>query len=1142
MKHSKLLALVMAIAMIVSMVVTTGVTTVSADDVLIAANTASAEENPVAGLDVITLDFSKDGNWAACAFVHPEYGTAYYNNYRQSDDGESVEVLYQETTQICNYTFSAYFREDSAVQYDPAYQYVRILYSAKPASVGSNTITLRNNAGTSDDVCLVDEVTDTNGKFVLSDTVKINDGISERYARNSWCAILLGSGKNMSDDGELALKAMYFFKTEAEANKAGYASDKLAEALKIKKKLELLQSLVFLVGKNKPVEPEEPWVPEDCVALTFGSGGTGRLFMDAGYDAPTLVDDYYVLDSAATLTKDYSAKPFFTTRGVYTAEYKYGRILYAAEMPDLLGSVTLYGKTGKGLTDTLIEKVYDTNGGFVLSNTFELDNEAGDGDNFATRLATNNSNFIGFHTSVPGCVFKIKAIYFFKTKEAADEMFDVISMTFDTEDKTGTGEDTLPANEGTAPVLDKTDGSYTMSGTPNLTLGAYNNTYGFKPNFTTAYLAENPFNTDYRYVRVTYSADIPEGTAPFKLVLARGSGSETVTIATIRNSTNGFVVSEPIQLAAAGSNKIIDMLPIRGSNFLAFMTSQTGCTFKVQGIHFFKTLDAAQGFESIYDPTAEVAEPVTSNNYYTYYFGDYDKEMGVPADKYVRDTVGGTDGIYDALVSNDPADGYAVSDSDEGLVLKYASNYAQGNTRVVDTSTVGTRVPVDGVCAPIFRNDSRYYARLKCGSQFDTSYKWLVVEYAASMPADASTTLVVARGDGGGVGGGVALKRNVVDTNGEYVYTYPVDLTDTAKFKVFNNKDWATRFKTTELTFSFLTKEQGYQFTLKTFYFFKTIEEAIDFVGVDLPEQDLVTMNFSSTNGNAAWRTQTDWGYGENSADGALLIKCGEVYANREAALKYYWPFYEYVTGAKRPTGVPKYLPEFIKDETSPKGYKMLTMADVNADPSKYNKIYTIASADPKDMTSNGLTYATADGNGYGNNNFIQFVQDFYINFDPEACGCVDEHGNVDGSKVVPANATNAHAQLPGTNDSNTTMMAKIIFKTRVSELANYPYMRVLYELKLPEGVTSATLRLRNDGIGKYFVINEKATTTTGYVLSAAVQINEATLTRLGVQGNHCSLEVITSKYDKDAYLKVKGIYFMKDDTTIPNAALPYIS
>ena len=1128
MKHSKLLALVMAIAMIVSMVVTTGVTTVSAEDAVIAPNPTSAEEDPVAGLDVITLDFSRDGNWSACGIKHPEYGVAFYNNYRQSDDGKSVEVHYQDPTERGNYTLSPCFKKGADVQYDTEYQYVRILYSAKVPSKGATDLTMYNNSGKSPKVTLVEEVKDTNGKFVLSDTAKINDGMAERFAKNNWCAIQLGF-KNMSDDGMFAVKAIYFFKTASEANKAGFASDKIAEALKMKKKIELLQTLVFLVGKNKPVEPEEPWVPEDCVVLKFGSDGTGRLTMDERdkdtgipYDQPTLVDDYYVLDSTNAYANVYSGKPVFNKPIPYTTEYKFVRVLYAADMPKTVGTIRMRATNGpQSSYDVLVEEVLNTSGGFVLSDTAELNPDAlnshtGLVDNFATRLAKNESNFIRFEISEPGCTFKIKALYFFKTKEAADAMYDVIPMTFDTDEKAGNGTITVPSNEGTAPVLDTTDGSYSVSGAPNLTFQYLNNYYGFKPNFTSEYLTENPFDTKFRYVRVAYSAEVPEGTPSFRFSFYCGSGAENVTLATIKGSTNGYVVSAPVQLAKAGSGKtIIDMIKERGSNFLVFRTSQPGCTFKIQGIYFFKTLQAAEGFETIYDPNVKIVEPPAPNEWYTYYFGT-EGDYNAPADpcKFAETK---EDGVREALVSDNVADGYAVHQESDAVVLYYLSDYAckDGTDTVVNTSGGA----VDGIYPPLYKAASRYYTRIDSGLNYDTSYKWLVVEYAASMPADTSTTLVVGRGDGGGVANGKAIANNVVDTNGEFVMTAPVNLGDTTKFPVIGDKDWPTRFDVGEIILAFKTAETGRQFKIKALYFFKTEEAANEFSGIVV--EDIVTMDFKPTTGNAAWRTQSDWGYAEYT-DNALLVKCGGIHANRAEALKYYWPFYEYITGQTRPETVPNWLPEFVADPTSEKGYKMR----VDADPAK-------------NLTINGLTYRCVNGNGYGNGNWTTLINDFFLNFDPEACGCVVD-GKIDASKIIPGNAKGTNTQIPGTNAVDTTMMAKIHFKEKRTDLAagTYPYVRIVYELKLPAGVDSANIIIANDAGGSVTAVKD-AKNTSGYVLSDAIKLDDKLIARFA-QPNHASLKVLTKVVDSNAYLKVKGFYFVKDDATIPSAAAEY--
>lgn len=142
----------------------------------------------------------------------PYAGDRFYGG-AEIDENGNVKITYEEkTNHNVHYMAKIKFNLKNAVP--DTYRYMRVLYSAKnPEGTNAVSMFMRNDGG-SDIVLMDSNITNTNGEFVLSDTVCMSMPIMQRLsgtqAKNvhQHCSLSFTTAKT---GGEYIIKAVYFF-------------------------------------------------------------------------------------------------------------------------------------------------------------------------------------------------------------------------------------------------------------------------------------------------------------------------------------------------------------------------------------------------------------------------------------------------------------------------------------------------------------------------------------------------------------------------------------------------------------------------------------------------------------------------------------------------------------------------------------------------------------------------------------------------------------------------------------------------------------------------------------------------------------------------------------------------------------------
>lgn len=157
------------------------------------------------------------GNYAA--------GVSNQNTGKFSVDQETGLVSLQynnenfDLAQYGRYGFFTRFSYQSASNgggsITPQHKYVRIAYSAKnPSGVSSTTLALRRVNNSSGDVVTASNITNTNGKVVLTETLRMKTSLVKALVSEENVAVQFGA---MKDGGDYRVAGVYFFTTKAEA-------------------------------------------------------------------------------------------------------------------------------------------------------------------------------------------------------------------------------------------------------------------------------------------------------------------------------------------------------------------------------------------------------------------------------------------------------------------------------------------------------------------------------------------------------------------------------------------------------------------------------------------------------------------------------------------------------------------------------------------------------------------------------------------------------------------------------------------------------------------------------------------------------------------------------------------------------------
>ncbi len=173
--------------------------------------------------DYYTMSFGGTGNAMALQNTDASQPADFYGNNEYNKETKSLDISYAESTNHkVHYMAKIKFNDKNLV--NTQYRYVRVLYSAKnPAGTKNASLYITNDGPPYESVLIQENIPDTNGKFVLSDTAYMSDTILNRFgATVQHCSLKVNAA---NDGGLYSIKEIYFFETRADAEGFVYEGD-----------------------------------------------------------------------------------------------------------------------------------------------------------------------------------------------------------------------------------------------------------------------------------------------------------------------------------------------------------------------------------------------------------------------------------------------------------------------------------------------------------------------------------------------------------------------------------------------------------------------------------------------------------------------------------------------------------------------------------------------------------------------------------------------------------------------------------------------------------------------------------------------------------------------------------------------------
>ena len=486
----------------------------------------------------VALTFGANGS-AGSDVIRGRGGIAKYETDESAYRLGFVSNAYQS---MFNYFVPA-FKSSNMITSD--YHYVRVFFDAY-APLASN-LTLKF-FGTNGKTATVGIGTNDTEGYRLSPTLNIliektdettnettKTNLADRFIHASGYDTVVGFFSDSKDyNGCYKIKGIYFF-TSAEDAEA-FSMDRIA--------------------KDR----------SDPVAITFGANGNGE-----GSGANTVFEtnsNSYWVDAT---NKSVAIRP--DTGGAITPDHKYVRVLYS-EGDGGGGTAGFQIYNNSDSTDiTTAVNANRTTGGFVLTPTVTLP------DTIVERwVKSGYKNTLRFNAQGG---YKVKALYFFTTSDAADAFTmtasdPITQMTFGSVS-------TVKSVDGTTSgvTLNETDNSYVLTYTESAYDGMY---YYFRPILNTPFTVTSNHN----YIRILYRYN---GTgANIRIRSTGGADAQNIPV----SNTNGtFMMTETATLNSVLRGRFRG----QSNNIVGFTDSNSGLTCEIAGIFFFKTEEDAENFK-----------------------------------------------------------------------------------------------------------------------------------------------------------------------------------------------------------------------------------------------------------------------------------------------------------------------------------------------------------------------------------------------------------------------------------------------------------------------------------------------------------------------------------------------------------------
>lgn len=300
-----------------------------------------------------------------------------YGAYSVNSITNAVDIVYAESTHFSNIHYLSKIKFANGGDFSTDCGYMRVQYALDlPVGVNSTNFYVRNDASGGPQLFAAN-VTETS-EFVLTDTFAMPASFPARFAKGGHFSFF---NDCTVSGGTFSIKAIYFFPTAEEAD--SFVPDTTAN------------------------------VPHS--SLTFGVSGSAGFTAAYGYGEYTVNEQEASVDIIySEAAGAYMAKIRYLDVSEYNTNHTYMRVLYSLDNPSGVSSANLYVRNdASGGPQLFAANVSDTDG-YVFSDTLAMP------ASFPTRLADGAPLTFSSDCTTSGGVFSIKGIYFFASKEEAD--------------------------------------------------------------------------------------------------------------------------------------------------------------------------------------------------------------------------------------------------------------------------------------------------------------------------------------------------------------------------------------------------------------------------------------------------------------------------------------------------------------------------------------------------------------------------------------------------------------------------------------------------------------------------------------------------------------------------------------------------
>ena len=297
-------------------------------------------------------------------------------------DDNSYQLLYAPGTSFAPYRGMLRFKKENTVTTD--YKWARLVYKVIDNEGGRITIMNNGGAGT---LTVVSNTKESNGEWTVSAPFDLTScKFIDRFISRMHVTIQY-TGTN--PDAKVYLKEMVLFGSKEQAYEYyGDSADNYSSA--------------------------------SVSTLTFGKGGNAAFASGATFGVYTVNTEDNTLDITYAESTNFGIYVHYMSKlkfrnSSYDVNNIYTRILYAADNPEGVTDAKFYLQNDASNEIVCVaNNVNDTNGEFVLSDVNCLSST------MPSRLISGLHCSLYTNVHIPGGEYRIKAIYFFPTREMAE--------------------------------------------------------------------------------------------------------------------------------------------------------------------------------------------------------------------------------------------------------------------------------------------------------------------------------------------------------------------------------------------------------------------------------------------------------------------------------------------------------------------------------------------------------------------------------------------------------------------------------------------------------------------------------------------------------------------------------------------------